>query len=465
MAITRLNSALRSVTDSAPIAANESLLEQEALSDVWRQAYRQIRVLGAHIDQGDSLHCFFPEVRNEPEETVTALGKTIFEDLKEGGEIIFLPFDRESETAARNIRCQWQRFTDCPMDVLSPNEEFFHLHDDVLLICLSACAPVPEYIEGKLSRLNHPLFWIGPALPADIAAIFRASRGYFAASAETGMELYAAVCMLFAKVWRSYSFQKGTIMANHFRYMGNYIRMLLNDGKLRKHIRRIMLANRKYHTAFYIGPPAGTGQAWVRRFERIRRPDMEWHTYGACAHGPLATVDNNVKAKYTRLSERKKMIAEYGEKRVAHWEGHYLGGLTTDDFLSGTPVPEDRTQPKPRPFFAEGDWYIPSLRPDYNTAEDNLIILDATREHYFEHALDELSVLGSRNARIILITQNAFVRLSDKRAMFAQPFSHLIQIPSPEADGEAVPISGFMVPLLMDIIGIAMAEDADSLSA
>lgn len=465
MAITRLNSALRSVTDSAPIAANESLWEQEALSDIWRQAYRQIRVLGAHIDQGDSLHCFFPEVRNEPEETVTALGKTIFEDLKEGGEIIFLPFDRESETAARNIRCQWQRFTDCPMDVLSPNEEFFHLHDDVLLICLSACAPVPEYIEGKLSRLNHPLFWIGPALPADIAAIFRASRGYFAASAETGMELYAAVCMLFAKVWRSYSFQKGTIMANHFRYMGNYIRMLLNDGKLRKHIRRIMLANRKYHTAFYIGPPAGTGQAWVRRFERIRRPDMEWHTYGACAHGPLATVDNNVKAKYTRLSERKKMIAEYGEKRVAHWEGHYLGGLTTDDFLSGTPVPEDRTQPKPRPFFAEGDWYIPSLRPDYNTAEDNLIILDATREHYFEHALDELSVLGSRNARIILITQNAFVRLSDKRAMFAQPFSHLIQIPSPEADGEAVPISGFMVPLLMDIIGIAMAEDADSLSA
>ena len=453
MALARVNAMLRSAGDAFP-CSGESQWELEAVSDEQKQAYRQMRLLGDALSAPDALGHFFPELRDAARGRIAELGRIIFDEIREGGEMLFLPCDPEAETAARNLACQWQRFTECPMHVLRFNEQHFRFHEDAVLFCLGTRAPNPAKIAENLKDLNHPLVWIGPALPSDTAQMFRA---YFPSVSDKGIRLYAAICVLFTEAWKSYAPEKGTILSNHFCHAGNHIRTLLGHGELHRYIRMVMQANRKYHTGFYIGPPAGTGRTWVRIFDRVPRPDMAWHSFGACAHGPMATVDNNVSAKYVRLIARDKMISGYGEKKVIHWEDHYLGGMSSDEFLSGTPFPEPPEHLRPRPFFAEGAWYIPALRPDYDTMEDNLIFLDATRNHYFGQALDELSVLGCRYVRIILITQDAFVQMPDKRALFTHPFSHLIRIPSPGAEGEVVPISGFVLPFLMEIMGMAMA--------
>lgn len=458
MALARRNSAFRTLGNQSG-EGEESLWEQQALSHAERKSYRQIRILGEYLSADAPLQYFFPGQGKKPGKDIAALGKMIFEELNEGGELVFAAFDREAEAAAHHIRCQWQRFTDCPVYVCGPEEEEFSFHENTLLFCLGTRSPV--FSDKKLEKLHRrACLWLGPALPADTARIFRSSLGYFPGNAADSIALYADICILLTEARKSHSLQRGEVIAAHFRYSGHCIRTLLSDGELRRHIRRIMRANRKYHTAFYIGPPAGSGLSWVQRFDRIQGPDTAWHSFGTCAHGPLATVDNNVKAKYIRLQGRKKMIAEYGEKRVMRWERYYLGGLTADQFLQGKRPVADPLHPGPKAFFAEGDWYIPALHPDYDTVEDNLIILDATRSHYFSQALDELSTLGCRNARIILITQKAFVRMPDKKALFTHPFSHLIRIPSPKDKEEALPVSGFILPFLMEIIGIALAAEA-----
>ncbi|QTA80921.1 Sugar isomerase domain-containing protein [Desulfonema limicola] len=460
MALARLNSSLRQTEVPKP---KTSIWEQETGLDSQSQAYQQIRLLGEKLAGSNPMQSFFPGYTenggNDSKKRISVLGKTIFQDLKEGGELIFQPFDREAESAARNIACQWQRFTDCPIHVMDSNKEKFHFHENVLVFCIGTRVPKQECIKNRLKHYKDKTLWLGPSLAGDTAHIFRSARGYFTTNSQNSISLYADLCILFSQAWKTLSFKKGNIITEHLKNSGKYINTMLNDRELLRHIQRIMKANQKYHTAFYVGPSAGTGQEWVRRFDRLRRPDMEWHSFGTCAHGPLAAVDNNVKAKYICLTDRNKMILQYGEKKVTRWEHYYLGSLTIDQFLKGKPVPQDISHAVPKPFFAQGDWYIPALQPDYNTAEDNLIILDASRNHYLGHALDELSTLGCRYARIILITQKAFAYMPDKKAVFTHPFSHLIRIPSPVIEKEAVLVSGFIIPFLMDILNIAVTGE------
>jgi hypothetical protein len=153
------------------------------------------------------------------------------------------------------------------------------------------------------------------------------------------------------------------------------------------------------------------------------------------------------------------MVLNYGKDNLMQWEMIFLGGTKIDDFLSQPPG----KQPIGinTPFFAEEGWYLPVLRNDYDSSQDNLIIIDATSERYFPHAIDELATYGCRYARMIVFTQEAFRKDAEKKILFQYPISHLIELPALGGKNDAsLPISDFLLPFSMNLLGVAMASAA-----
>jgi hypothetical protein len=146
------------------------------------------------------------------------------------------------------------------------------------------------------------------------------------------------------------------------------------------------------------------------------------------------------------------MTARYGSEQVARWESAYLNGRTVDDFLSRA---RDVPLPRPRaPFYTNAQWYLPVLRPEYDTHRDNLILLDMTAEYGLPYMLDELSLLGSRLPRLVVITQDQRLREIGPQTMFDFPISDLIVLPSP--DGHPIPDAH--LPFVLSAMGAALAD-------
>ena len=141
----------------------------------------------------------------------------------------------------------------------------------------------------------------------------------------------------------------------------------------------------------------------------------------------------------------------FGEAQVDLWESEYLGGEKIDAFLKASP--NDLPLEKKTPFFTEGSWYIPELLPDYDTTQDNLIVMDATHPRYFDQALDEISTFGCRYPQMILITQQAFLDERGKASLYRYPISSTIILPEIAGD----PIPEMHLSFVMNMIGTEMA--------
>ena len=101
-------------------------------------------------------------------------------------------------------------------------------------------------------------------------------------------------------------------------------------------------------------------------------------------------------------------------------------------------------------------WYLPVLRRDYDTRQDNLILLDASSQRHFNLALDELSVFGCRYARLAVIIQSALGRRPEMGALQVQPISHFIQVPGITAlEGT---LSELLLPVVSHLVAITAAD-------
>jgi hypothetical protein len=163
-----------------------------------------------------------------------------------------------------------------------------------------------------------------------------------------------------------------------------------------------------------------------------------------------------VAVKFVKIENRNQMILNFGKDESLQWERIFMGGTKIDDFL-GRP-PDNQSTGINRPFFADGSWYLPVLRKDYDSSQDNLIIIDATSERYFARAIDELATYGCRYARMIVLSQEAYRNDPEKKVLFQYPISHLIELPTLRAKhDEIMPISDFLLPFSMNLLGVAMA--------
>jgi len=429
--------------------------EKKASRSWEKKYYREMRQLAKVFYEDDPLQSLLKMVPKNFAE----LTRAIFENISEEGEIIFAPLDRVADEAARNVATQWRRILGCSTRVASPREPLSHFQDDALFILIASKTLKGRLFAKLMRKMPSRCIWFGPDIPEKEAQIFKSSLGYFAlkdnfASCKSDV-LYAGLGFLFINAWKGKARAKAEIVEKQFKRSADIIQLILADVSLKKAILEIMNENSTYKTAFFIGPYIGTGLGWVDRFDQAGHYAMEWHAFGESVHGPLVTVDNRVEKKFVKLKARNQMISLYGEEQVSKWEYRYLKGKTTDIFLNQTP--RDLSFRAETPFFAEGNWYFPELRTDYDVVQDNLIIVDATSDRYFSQALDELANYGCRYARIIVISQEAFRNDPEKRALYRYPISRLLFVPSLEGHGEKIPISEIHVPFVMNLMGTAMA--------
>ena len=141
------------------------------------------------------------------------------------------------------------------------------------------------------------------------------------------------------------------------------------------------------------------------------------------------------------------MSLKFGRGKVVFWEKSYLAGKTMDEFIKAPPV--EPSYEEKTPFFADGAWYLPELQPDYNTLNDNLIVMDAAWDRYLDYAIDEISTFGSRYPRMILITQQAFLDGKAKETLYRFPVSSTIVLPETPAG----PVPEMHLPFVLSIIG------------
>lgn len=435
--------------------SKESAWESVASQRWEKDHYRKMRQLATVLYKEDPLKTL---LKIAPE-NFKRVAHAIFENISEQGEIIFAPLDRIADAAARNAASQWGRILGCSMRVASPREPLSHFQEDALYILVASKKLNSRLLLKLIKKIPSRCLWFGPEIPKEAARIFDCSLGYFVVQDNFALSksdvLYAALSSLFIKAWKLVAPGKADTAEKHFRRGADIIQSILDNISLKQSLLEVMADNSTYKTAFFIGPYLGIGLGWVDRFDQAGHFATEWHTFGESAHGPLVTVDNRVEKKFVKLRARNQMLSIYSEEQVSKWEYRYLKGKTTDIFLNQPP--RDLSFRAETPFFAEGHWYFPELRTDYDAAQDNLIIVDATSDRYFSQALDELANYGCRYARIIVISQEAFRNDPEKRALYRYPISRLLFMPSLEGQGEKIPISELHLPFAMNLMGVAMA--------
>jgi glucosamine 6-phosphate synthetase-like amidotransferase/phosphosugar isomerase protein len=449
------NSLLKRASQSEGIS-KENAWEKKASRNWEKKYYREIHQLARMFHEDNPLQ----NMLKIGPKNLEGLTKAIFEDIAEEGEIIFAPLDRVADAAARNVASQWSKVLGCSMRVASPREPLSHFQDDALFILVASKTLKGKLLTKLMQNMPSQCLWFGPEIPEKAAQIFtNRSLGYFAlrdtfVSCKSDI-LYAGLSFLFINAWKGKALAKAEIVETHFRMGADIIQLILNNLSLKNAILEVMNENTTYKTAFFIGPYIGTGLSWVDRFDQAGHCAMEWHTFGESVHGPLATVDPRVDTKFVRLRSSNQMISLYGKEQVLQWSNRYLEGKNIDTFLDQPP--RNLSFRAETAFFAEDHWYFPELRTGYDTAQDNLIIIDTTSERYFSQALDELANYGCRYARIIVISQEAFQNDPKKRALYKYPISHSLALPSLEGRGEKIPVSEFHLPFAMNLVGAAMA--------
>ena len=443
-------------TDIRTKLERQSRWEQEASTDPAKTYYRELRRLALILDDVEAFYKLFTFDPGD----LGRLGNAVFTDRSDIEEIVIVPMDRDADAAARNSSGHWSRLLGFSVRVVSPEEPLSHFSEETLVILAAAQSPKEGAVDDRLRSLSCPFVWFG--VNSDFHENYPKSSAIGCFQMKQGFEhcrcdiLYAGINLLFIAAWDQIAPEKAGTVASHFKMSTNLIQAVLNDNSLKVAARDAIDANKMYDTAFFIGPPSGTGLVWTDRFDQAGKVLMAHHSFGESAHGPLVTVDPRVDEKFVKLIERYEMVSIYGENQVEEWERTYLNGNSIDDFLLSPPI--DPSHRLKTPFFAKESWYLPVLRPEYDTTNDNLIIMDATSERYFDHAIDELSTFGCRHARIIVITQEAFQNSPEKKALYKYPIGNLILIPCFMREKDNLPISDFLLPFAMNLLAMEMTN-------
>lgn len=384
------------------------------------------------------------------------LSGRLFDDLPPDGHLLLVPMDRAAEAAALSAAAQWRAFLPCAVRVERMTPPYGKLPSNALLLLCGTRTPDPEPINRICAAAPNAAGWIGSPLSAECRLSLEASAGIWELpqlpAAVMADALYLAFCRIFTDVWQDRDPDRGRILSGHLQLLPDLIGGLLEDTTVRRSLEDFLTADRDFSTAFYIGPRGGEGLLWEEAFDLNGRLSLVSHHFGECVHGPIVTVDQRVNAKYIRLEKREAMLAAYGPAAVAEWERAYFNGHPIDAPLT---LPDARSDLAPSPFFAEGSWYLPVLRSDYDVQQDNLIILDATSRQYFNLALDELSVFGCRHSRLCVITQKSFEHHTESCMLRLQPVSHFIALPGAAALGGVIP--ELLLPVVRHMVGIAAA--------
>ncbi|MCP4662643.1 MAG: hypothetical protein GY856_45185, partial [bacterium] len=404
---------LKRLAETAPVSASADQADGKSSAFRWEdvvnepeavEAFAELRRLAEILRRDDPLAALGVQA----EAGAARLGRLLFDDRSEVNEVVIAPLDPAAGGVMRDAAAVWRRLINLPIRETPPGEWPPQAADDALVLVAAAAVDRDAGVgDGPPAAEGLNIGWIGPEPPPWLSPKM-APAGRFILPSPHGRcppaRLYAALNVLFAKALARHAPKKAEIARRHIAGAADAVTTLLGDARLLAGAREIAAANARYRTAFFISPLAGVGRTWEERFDAAGRLIMVHHAPGHAAHGPIVTIDGAAADKYVAMEKRADMVARYGERDVARWEARRLSG-GIDEFMARPPM---GALLRPRtPFYADNQWRLPVVRPDYDTRHDNLIILDMTGEREAPMMLDELSLLGSRAARLVVITQEA----------------------------------------------------------
>ncbi|MFO7876606.1 MAG: SIS domain-containing protein [Desulfovermiculus sp.] len=445
---------LAHVSERGPGFDEDTTAWEQARVREWEgRIYRDMRSLSRILTADDPL----AQLMVRPEQAVQDLAEILWDQLAVDGEMVFMPLDKAADATARTVAKQWTSLLSCPIRVDSPGASLRAPGEDSLIVFLASQEPEDYVLDGFLPDVDLNCLWIGPQLNPHFARAFTRVSGY-APLRDLGLfccqdVLYAALSLFFIHLWEQKAPDKARILKQHFSLAGLVVDAVQNDTALHQDLVRAIQDNRDYLTALFIGPATGNGLAWVQRFDQHGEKILEWYPFGASSHGPLVTVDNRVQEKFVVVTGREEMLAVYGQDQVQRWERKYFNSHLTQQIWteSGNVV---KTAPVSA-FFAQGQWFVPELKPGYDCRQDNMILIDACSERAYGQALDELATFGCRFARMTVLSQAAFARQGRLAGMNAHPISHLLLLPDLGA-----PVSDYLLPFAHTLLSTAMAAQS-----
>lgn len=378
---------------------------------------------------------------------------------EDGGALIFVPMDKKAEGGCRSFIRLWSRFFSIPMQLEFP-EKLQGVNDQDSILFVLASKPPP--VE-KLSFFNNfdprYVFWMGPADESGACPVLEKSADRFIWKQDDvfcGHEkMYLGLSLLFSRIIKHRAPKLSGLLEEHFHLFRPSIVRILSDEELKFDLRRIMNENLSYRKRLFLTGLRGSCSFIRQLFHLHGGRQLEGETFGMSAYSHLVLVDPEVSNKYVAMNKRQEMTKLYSENQVEEWERRYLGGNSVDQFLQDESSREESD--KVTPFFYEDTWYLPVIRPDYDTNEDCFVIIDATSENHFDEALDELATFGSRHARVVVITQRAFAHDSRLTTLKKHPLSEIVYIPGlPGIDGNDIALSDYILPVIFNIIATSM---------
>ena len=386
----------------------------------------------------------------------TALSR-MAEALEEEMDIVFVPLDRPARAAAKNLAVQFNRLLPNCFRTASPRElsDRFPTHSFTVVLDSKSHDRKSPLTMGL--EIPGGCVYVGPAFDArafgdSMESCFLKNPTSFAGSDL----LYFTVCLMLLDAMEKIAPKRARIVKRFFKKGCLFLNSILESADLKGSIEYAAGANSSYETALFIGPPGGVGELWTDRFDQYSSMILQDYYFGESAHGPLVTIDPKVDEKYVRLEPGNAMIQKYDKDQIAEWESRYLGGRSTDVFLNQSS--DYLTYSSETPFFASGHWYFPVLRQDYDTTEDNLVIVDATSRRGLARAQDDLSTFGARHARMLVISQKAFPSCCEQICFFKFPISHMVELPPMfETKDAAEPFTGLLLPVAMSCVAMAAA--------
>ncbi len=451
-------SELKRMAAATPEEGAEDPMDLQATPDQWQNAsiepasrarIEELLDLAGRLRQYDPLAALGVTAM----EKVRDLGRLLFDSRSAINEIAIAPLDVDARGAAQDAAVVWRRLLNLRISV-SPLAQWPRRasEDTLVLMAASDCKSLADRAQPLPQGAN--VGWIGPEPPLWLRPEMT-TAGRFILQCEdkqcSPAHIFAGLHLLLARAWSAYKPQKASVMQRHIVGASQALQAVMQAPRLLEELRETALVNTRYRTAFFISPFASSGRVWEKQFESGGGPMMVHHIPSHASHGPIVTIDNRLEAKYAALDKRGQMVLDYGETRVARWEKLYLGGRDVDVFSANPPK---ESEPRPlAPFESGGRWFLPELRPGYDTRHDNLIFLDMTNERDLPVMLDELSVLGSRAARLVVITQPKRIKEIGENTLFRFPISGLIKLPSLHD----APIPDLYLPYVLNALAIAAA--------
>ncbi|SMC23056.1 hypothetical protein SAMN02746041_01635 [Desulfacinum hydrothermale DSM 13146] len=436
--------------------ASPSLLEQSSVFENERRRLETLRLAAASLLQ-DPAHGLV-EREALPLDAIRSL---LEEDPDVSGRVFFVPSDPHAASAVVAAVDVWRRLLGRDFRPVAPDElDAVRLGREDLLIAVSSAPPPPSLVQQVQAAGTADTLWVTAEPHESIDACSHKILPARAIQRGCWSVCYLLLLHLLHRVVEATQPKKAQALRQAFQTGAAALDNLLNEPTLRQDAKAAMEANLSYTTAYLIGSTATPVSAWLESFDRTRSMTLAFHPYGESAHGPLVTVDPRSWVKYVRLEPRDRMVERYGESQVCAWEEQFLDGRHVDAFLEH---PESNSLPGPvRPFYDEY-WYLPVLRSDYDANQDNLIVIDATDAHHLPTALDELNAYGCRTARILLITQNAFLQQKVAKALLAQPIGHLLGLPSLSRQDRTRAVPDAFAPLCTAALAAVLAAERSCL--